>query len=280
MCLLTYFPPGTQPDRRALQTGAAVNPHGHGYALIIEDKIRVGHSMDPDPLIEEFLNLRAEYPTGAGLFHSRYATRGIQALKNCHPFPLGRDTRTVIAHNGTLPKRVHPRAYDQRSDTRIAAEEYLPRHPFGSIDTHRGARGLASWLGTSKLVILTVDPTYARRAYILNAEAGIWDDEIWYSNSTYQPCVRRFHILRCDECGQLDLHRAAHWCDRREWCFDCWRSFPRCICTTHPRTTAPVTPVTRAETLATLTRPTRGRHRARGPHSWTVEPIMPHINKD
>ncbi|WP_405180852.1 class II glutamine amidotransferase [Nocardia sp. NBC_01377] len=260
MCLLTYFPPGVQPDPTALRTGATVNPHGHGYALIIDGRIRTGHSMEPDPLIAEFFALRAEHPEGAGLFHSRYATRGARSLANCHPFPFGHDPRTVLAHNGTLPKRVHPRAYDPRSDTRIAAEDYLPHQPFGSIDTHRGARGLASWLGSSKLVILTVDPTYARCAYILNEQAGIWEDGIWYSNTTYQPFSRRRpqHLpsVRCDGCGHVDLYRSGRHCDTCGWCFDCWQSFPHCDClTTTPRTT------TRAEAIAFLTRSSGGRHR-------------------
>ncbi|WP_245660937.1 class II glutamine amidotransferase [Nocardia kruczakiae] len=141
--------------------------------------------MNPDTVIGTFARTRADHPHGPALFHSRYATRGAIDLSNCHPFHLGGDARTVLAHNGTLPKRVHPRAYDRRSDTRIAAEDYLPTQPFGPIDTVAGARGLLGWLGTSKLVILTVDPAYAHTAYVFGERAGQWVGGIWYSNRSY-----------------------------------------------------------------------------------------------
>ncbi|MGW4372027.1 hypothetical protein ACWEKT_41165 [Nocardia takedensis] len=260
MCLLTFFPADTVPDARALRNGATTNPHGHGYALLVDGTIRTGHGMDPEPVLAEFLALRAEHPGGLGLFHSRYATRGIQDLSNCHPFHLGGDPRTVLAHNGTLPKRVHPGPYDPRSDTRIAAEDYLPTQPFGSIDTRRGARGLTDWLGRSKLVILTVDPAYAHRAYILNQHAGIWEDGIWYSNDSYQPFSRRwpsrYREFLCGGCGHLDLDRPGRLCTRCGWCTDCRRALAACDCLTRPHTRT----TTRTETVAALTRRPAGHH--------------------
>ncbi|WP_327097395.1 class II glutamine amidotransferase [Nocardia vinacea] len=257
MCLLTCFPPGVAPDPSALRIGAHTNHHGHGYALIIGGQIRTDHSMNPEPLIEEFIDLRARHRDGYALFHSRYATRGVHGIENCHPFPLGNDPRTVLAHNGTLPKRVHPRAYDPRSDTRIAAEEYLAGQPFGSIDTHRGARGLASWLGTSKLLILTVDPTYHHRAYLFGEQAGIWEDGIWYSNTSYQPMSRRWpdrYRLRCGGCREFDLDRRGRHCTGCGWCFDCEQPFPHCDC--YPRRTTGH----HSGKTPSLTRPRSGGH--------------------
>ncbi|MGV9823456.1 hypothetical protein [Nocardia xishanensis] len=233
MCLLTYYPPAITPDPVALAYGATANPHGHGYAVIAGRGIIVGHGMDAEPVIAEFTQVRARYPEGPALFHSRYATKGIRDIDNCHPFRLGNDSRTVLAHNGTLPKRVHPRAYDPRSDTRIAAEDYLPRQPFGSIDTHRGARGLASWLGSSKLVILTVDPTYRHNSYLFGEQAGTWEDGIWYSNTSYLPPAKRWPARRhylCGHCWHLDLHRTSRYCGACSWCFTCEIAFPDCTC--------------------------------------------------
>ncbi|MFF3228869.1 hypothetical protein ACFYV7_39175 [Nocardia suismassiliense] len=234
MCLLTYFPPGTAPDLLALSTGAAANPHGHGFAVIAEGEILVGHGMNADRVIDEFRAARAQHPKREALFHSRYATHGVRGLPNCHPFPLGADVRTVLAHNGVLPKRVRPGPFDPRSDTRIAAEEYLPGAPFGSIDTVRGARGLASWLGSSKLLILTVDPAYDYNAYLFGEDAGHWDNGIWYSNSSYLPVAARWprRALRyaCSYCELVKLDPATRYCGRCGWCFDCETAFPHCDC--------------------------------------------------
>ncbi|MGW5105951.1 hypothetical protein [Nocardia sp. NPDC004123] len=43
------------------------------------------------------------------MFHSRFATHGFITNQNCHPFAIGGDERTVMAHNGVLPDIVQPR---------------------------------------------------------------------------------------------------------------------------------------------------------------------------
>lgn len=231
MCLLTVIPAGIAPDPVALQYGACANPHGHGFAIVTSTRIITGHGMDGGQSIDSFLRLRARHRSGPALFHSRYATHGIIGLGNCHPFPLGGDPRTVLAHNGTLPKRVRPGAYDWRSDTRIAAEAYLPEQPFGPLDTHRGFRGLESWLGRSKMAILTTDPAYTNRLYLLNEHLGVWDSGIWYSNASYLPPAQRWADWRtiCAHCEDIDLTKATRFCRRCGWCRTC--AFPERWCT-------------------------------------------------
>lgn len=105
MCLLSYYPPGVQPSEQDLVCGAACNPHGFGYAIVIPgvEEILVGKGMDSAAVIAQFLTLRKAYPNGPALFHSRYTTHGVSDEDNCHPFIVGGDKRTVLAHNGILP---------------------------------------------------------------------------------------------------------------------------------------------------------------------------------
>ncbi|MFI6958606.1 hypothetical protein ACIBJI_34710 [Nocardia sp. NPDC050408] len=264
MCLLTYFPPGTTPDPVALSVGAGVNPHGHGFAIIAGHRIITGHGMEATAVIDRFTTVRKRYPRWAALFHSRFATHGVRSVANCHPFRLGGDARTVLAHNGVLPKRVHPGPYDPRSDTRIAAEDYLPTAPFGSIDTRRGARGLASWLGSSKLVILTLDPAYRYSAYLFGEKAGHWNNSVWYSNTSYLPSAlrrpKRARRYLCGYCQDLDLDRKGRYCSGCGWCFECETAFPDCECFDHSRT-AQRTPQPNQRCLA----PSTSRPRATSP---------------
>ncbi|MFE3060514.1 class II glutamine amidotransferase [Nocardia sp. NPDC059239] len=197
----------------ALRNGARVNKDGHGFAVVTETGLLVGRGMDAEEVLDEFAVARGRYPDRPALFHSRYATHGAVSIDNCHPFRLGRDRRTVLAHNGVLPRRVRPAPYDPRSDTRIAAGTYLPHMPFGPLDSTQGRRGLESWLGASKLVILTVDPSFAQNAYVFNELAGIWDDGIWYSNPGYRPepepalLRARSWLCVCENCGEVDFGR-------------------------------------------------------------------------
>jgi len=215
MCLLTYFPPGSTVDIGALYNGALFNDDGHGYAIVDRERGRiiVRRAMKADDLITRFAAERAEYPHAPALFHSRFTTHGVTDKSNCHPFALNRDPRTVVAHNGILPAHVQPVVGDVRSDTRVAAEDFLPQalgvrkpgwlkaHPewmpkgtwrptFGSLDSRSARRRFRRWLGSyNKIVILTVDPRWQRNAYVINEAEGVWDGGVWYSNYGYLPPV-------------------------------------------------------------------------------------------
>lgn len=188
MCLLTFIPSDKQPDEGALLRGIDSNPHGNGFAIVHCDQVIVRKSMDGDKLLSEFMDLRAKYPDGPAIFHSRITTHGETNEENCHPFNVGHDPRTVFAHNGIMPRRVQPQGKDQRSDTRITAEDFLPR--FGNLNKPTTRKAFTRWMTanyTNKAVILTVDPRYSENAYLFNEQAGMWDDGIWYSNDSYQP---------------------------------------------------------------------------------------------
>jgi predicted glutamine amidotransferase len=156
MCLLTFIPGGVQPELDALSCGADVNPDGHGWAIVAGQRLLVGHGMNPAETIASFAEARGRHPDGPALFHSRYATAGRVNVDNCHPFAVGGDPRTVLAHNGVLPASVQPSRGERRSDTRIAAEDFLPR--FGSLRSRAARLRFEKWMTLrNKIVILTVD---------------------------------------------------------------------------------------------------------------------------
>lgn len=246
MCMLTYLPPDVLPDLDALANGAEFNDDGHGFAIVTPGRILVRHGMDSEGLLARFARDRAEHPDGPALFHSRFATHGTRSRANCHPFRVGHDARTVLAHNGVLPRRVQPRGGDRRSDTRIAAEDFLPLRSYSSWDDHQAQRGLARWLGAgNKLVVLTVDPRYRHRAYLINEETGVWDGGIWYSNNDYQGYTdtyfdtvsgstdnsnATFQYDVCPVCltpGVINAHRYCLMCGG---CADCAEPDGSCIC--------------------------------------------------
>lgn len=186
MCMLTFFPEGVLPDVEALENGSYMNDDGHGFAIVHNDQLIVRHGMDADNMIAKFKSLRAAMPDGPALFHSRLGTGGSVSRRNCHPFHVGDDRMTVVAHNGILPASAQPFKQDWRSDTHYAAEEILPTK-FGNIGSKRWRKRLTRWLGdNNKLVFLTVNPNYWDNAYILNEKKGLWDDGIWYSNLDYR----------------------------------------------------------------------------------------------
>jgi hypothetical protein len=262
MCMLTYVPAGIQPDTDALGNGVERNQDGHGYAVVAGNRIIVGHSLDPEIMIKEFAAVRERHPDGPALFHSRFGTHGGVTKANCHPFRVGGDRRTVMAHNGILPSEVHPAKGDRRSDTRIAAEDLLPLQPFGSLAHRKARRRFEQWLGPSnKVLILTVDPAYGDRAILLNEQAGIWDNGIWYSNMDYQqrsvgvwqpapgwwdddwPATRADwppeYLAPCGVCEvEGAINPMTGYCDVCSACVDCQAWEEDCLCYTPTRATA------------------------------------------
>jgi len=185
--MLTFYRPGVMPNLSHLENGARTNRDGHGFAVIVGDRIERGRGMSADAVIEAFDKVRRAHPESYAIFHSRYTTHGLTNEANCHPFFVAGDSRTVLAHNGILPQGAQPLKGDERSDTRILAEDLIPAGVFGHLTNRRARRRLARWMGIekypNKIAILTVDPRYGRNAYLINEHLGEWKDGIWYSNS-------------------------------------------------------------------------------------------------
>ena len=78
---------------------------------------------------------------------------------------------------------------DERSDTRLFAEEVLPSMGgVSALDDPYRWHIFEKWAVGSKLAILTVDPAAKFNLYIINEKSGEWDAEgVWWSNAYHRP---------------------------------------------------------------------------------------------
>ena len=186
MCMLCVAAPGLVPDREKLENSALNNPHGYGWAIAIpsENRILRERTMNADESINRFLEMRSYYPEGYAMWHARYATHGSKTVENCHPFAVGNDERTYLAHNGILDISIAKN--DDRSDTKVFAEDLLPAiGGVASLDNELVFEMLEDNARGSKIAIITVDPAAKHQAYLLNAEAGKEDEQgVWWSNDS------------------------------------------------------------------------------------------------
>jgi len=192
MCLLTFFPDSVVPDQQAIEglhRGAEYNSDGFGYAIVTEGQILVQKGMNADKVIDQFTIDRMTFPEGPALFHSRIGTGGLVDESNCHPFYIGKDQKTVLAHNGILPELAQPaEKHDPRSDTRILAEDLLAEKPFGFFHSQLARDAFERWLGAyNKVVILTANPRYPYSSLMFNQDKGHWYHDSWWSNDSYLP---------------------------------------------------------------------------------------------
>ena len=261
MCLLVVCNPNSTPSKDNLKMGACSNPHGFGFAIDTGDGIISERSMSAKKSIARFLELREQYPNGYAMWHARYATHGVKNELNCHPFKVVGEHDTYLAHNGVLD--IHIPKDDRRSDTRIMAEELLPRlGGVSALDDDYVYDMISSWASGSKVVVMTNDPSAQYKIYIINESAGSWDDKgIWWSNTSYKPIVStprtesyshtyglyepsvydivvaqesngfEDNTFECPNCNALiDLWESELYCLICECCFDCSAQFLDCLC--------------------------------------------------
>lgn len=187
MCMLCVIPPNVIPSRQKLENSALNNPHGFGFAIVIpsENRIHVERTMNADTSINRFLDMRGKYPEGYAMWHARFATHGSTTVENCHPFQVGvGNSLTYLAHNGVLPI-IEPKG-DDRSDTRIFAEDLLPAiGGVTALDNPQVSNLIEDFTGGSKVCILTVDPRAEYQCYLYHAEKGSKDESgVWWSNDS------------------------------------------------------------------------------------------------
>ena len=261
MCLLVVCNPNSTPSKDELTTGACKNPHGFGFAIDTGSGIISERSMSAKKSIRRFLELREQYPDGYAMWHARYATHGVKNELNCHPFKVSGEHDTYLAHNGVLDILI-PKG-DRRSDTRIMAEELLPRlGGVSALDDDYVYDMISSWSNGNKIAVMTNDPSAQYKIYIINESAGSWDSNgIWWSNNSHQPTPtittythepsvydivvadRHFQStdyednkFECPNCEALiDLWESELYCLICEACFDCSAQFLDCLCY-NPRT--------------------------------------------
>lgn len=186
MCMLCVVPPHVIPSREKLENSALNNPHGFGFAIVIpsEQRIHAERTLNPDTSINRFLEMRGKYPEGYAMWHARFATHGSQTVDNCHPFRVGGDRKTYLAHNGILPMVEY--TGDDRSDTRMFAEDLLPAiGGVKSLDNEQVWNMLEDFTQGSKVCILTVDPQAQHQMYLLHENKGYKDTSgVWWSNDS------------------------------------------------------------------------------------------------
>lgn len=270
MCILVVCEPNSTPKSTDLHAGACSNPHGFGFAIHVGDRVISERSMSAKKSIKRFLELREQYPTGYAMWHARYATHGVKNEQNCHPFIVGGDERTYLAHNGILDVAIP--ANDRRSDTRVFAEDTLPKlGGVHALDDETIWTMISKWASGSKIAVLTADPSAQYPMYIVNENLGKWDDEgIWWSNQShvriapkpaittlyaqpaypsiysstwsddkyhqdlldYENSLDKEEVLDiCIYCDAIvDLEDNPYYCTMCEGCFDCGDNVVDCLC--------------------------------------------------
>lgn len=114
------------------------------------------------------------------LLHFRISTSGLVDKENCHPHRV--NSKLVMIHNGVL-HNVDVPAKSKVSDTVLYCRNYLQKLPDGFIYNDVIREFITDNIGSyNKFCFLDADGNY----FICNEKAGVWDNDVWYSNTTYK----------------------------------------------------------------------------------------------
>jgi glutamine amidotransferase len=238
--------------------------------MVIDGKIFRYRTMSARKAVSKFIHMRQQNPHGYAIWHARYATHGVKNEDNCHPFQVGDDTDTVLAHNGVLDTFIGKD--DKRSDTRIFAEDTLPKlGGVRALEDENLYRMIEGWASGSKIAVLTANPNAQYQLYLINERLGHWDENgVWWSNSSYKrstytlstyyksdtkPTATATHdsfaeeqaqyeqlldelddeivIDMCPSCDALiDIDRSSDYCQYCDACMSCLSTWQDCMCYT------------------------------------------------
>lgn len=179
MCLAIYKPANQVVPTDHLEEGFISNPHGAGFAYVIEGRIETRKGFFT---FKEFLAAYEESVTKEtpALIHFRFATHGKRNEFNCHPWDVCGGEYVAI-HNGILDIQ----STEEMSDTGHFMDLVLtPALECFADPAHPAIKYLVEQaIGSgNKIVLMGI----SGEAVIYNEDAGTWDEGVWYSNCGYK----------------------------------------------------------------------------------------------
>lgn len=176
MCIAIVKPKNKIIPREVLQTCAEANPDGMGFAFCKDDKVYICKWVDD---FDKFYEYYSKVETTSNmLIHFRIATHGEVCKDNCHPFKL--NNRMALVHNGIISG--YGSKTDNVSDTRDFIDKVIGKISYKQWYNPAFRELVGKVIGYSKLGILDKTGRY----FIVNEQKGVWDDGVWYSNSSYK----------------------------------------------------------------------------------------------
>ena len=174
MCIIAAVPAGVPlPDKATRKRMWDKNRDGAGYMTIKNGSLEVRKGFMTFESFEEFVeNLDPSQPR---VLHHRIGTNGANTPENTHPWVIQHEV-SAICHNGIIGWLANDRTV---SDSKKLSD-LMVGYAMGSPE-HRMILKHAIGAG-NKVVYMNNKAS----VYIINEEAGVWDNGVWYSNHGYK----------------------------------------------------------------------------------------------
>lgn len=178
MCIAILKPKGKTIPTEHLKNSFDNNQDGGGVAYSKNGKVHIIKGIFSKKKFVKTVRFAEKEADGAILIHCRIGTSGLKDENNCHPHVV--NDECVLMHNGVLSISV---PYNSKvSDTVIFINEYLKPLENDFMKNEAITKLVEKAIGNNnKFVLLNNKGEYK----IINEKAGVWENGVWYSNSTY-----------------------------------------------------------------------------------------------
>lgn len=179
MCIAILSPENHTVPKEHLEQSFNSNDDGAGFMYAENETLHIEKGfMDFDSFYAAY-KPHEEKPIAV---HFRITTHGDSDQANTHPFQVGKTLAFI--HNGII--NAVDRPDKTKSDTywfnqKILVPVYKRDSRFIFKDHFKGL--VKEYIGNSKLVFLNNKGHHA----IINEGKGVWDEGVWYSNTSYKP---------------------------------------------------------------------------------------------
>lgn len=178
MCIAIMNPKKVTLKKQTLRNCWDNNSDGAGMLYVDNGKLKVFKEMDDfNTFYNKYLDIKKTHKESTIVLHFRISTHGKINKTNCHPFLV--DKNIGFVHNGIISGMPHSNDF---SDTYMFNELYLKKLPRGFEKNEAIKALIEDFIGTNKLIFLDSD----NNATIFNEKAGTWDNDCWFSNTTYK----------------------------------------------------------------------------------------------
>jgi predicted glutamine amidotransferase len=183
MCIAIYKPENNIISKETLAQCFKSNSDGAGFMFVNEKQL---HTNKGFFTFDSFWDAWEPHQNKQAVLHFRIKTHGAISVDNCHPFNINKGLAFV--HNGIISGY----GSEKESDTKDFGDKILQPlvAKWGNLSLFQPAIKslLEARIGYSKLIFLDRHGNHD----IFNENKGVWDNGVWYSNSSYKPYVATY----------------------------------------------------------------------------------------
>lgn len=188
MCLAIYSPVG-EPllPKSVFRNAWGHNYDGAGYMFALGGKLIIRKPFwSLKALWKAYRRDFEQYGTSSPfVIHFRYSTHGVTDTLNTHPHSLN-DGEVGLVHNGVLWD--FEGSNTKLSDTVFFCQTVLAQRTTEQLTDEKFGQWLTSVIGGgNKLVLMD----HQGGVLIVNPGQGVWDGQVWYSNTDYLAPVKK-----------------------------------------------------------------------------------------